>query len=118
MMKQRLQMTIVEPTIRTPAWRSASPKNLRTRPRKTSPKTRAENLTMSPNDAIHSRATAPHSVTALPRVVAWVTARRERAEPGQVVVPAGAVERPRAFGQPPVRELEDGAVAVRGERDL
>src|SRR3954469_24418875 len=58
MMKQRLQMTIVEPTIRTPAWRSASPKNLKTRPRKISPKTRAENLTMSPNDATQSFGTA------------------------------------------------------------
>src|SRR3712207_512620 len=58
MMKQRLQMTIVEPTMRTPAWRSASPKNLKTRPRKISPKTRAENLTMSPKLAIQSFGTA------------------------------------------------------------
>src|SRR3954465_11969539 len=58
MMKQRLQMTIVEPTISTPAWRSASPKNLKTRPRKISPKTRAENLTMSPNEATQSFGTA------------------------------------------------------------
>src|SRR4051794_1916169 len=58
MMKQRLQMTIVDPTIRTPAWRSASPKKRKTRPRKISPKTRAENLTMSPNDATQSFGTA------------------------------------------------------------
>src|SRR3954468_9244967 len=58
MMKQRLQITIVEPTISTPAWRSASPKYLNTRPRKTSPKTRPENLTMSPNEATQSRGTA------------------------------------------------------------
>src|SRR4051812_2070131 len=58
MMKHRLQMTIVEPTIRTPAWRSASPKKRKTRPRKISPKTRAENLTMSPNEATQSLGTA------------------------------------------------------------
>src|SRR4051794_36791782 len=58
MMKQRLQMTIVEPTISTPAWRSASPKNLKTRPRKISPKTREENLTMSPKEATQSFGTA------------------------------------------------------------
>src|SRR3954453_2756470 len=58
MMKQRLQITIVEPTISTPACRSASPKNLKTRPRKTSPNTRPENLTMSPNEATQSRGTA------------------------------------------------------------
>src|SRR3954447_25577520 len=58
MMKQRLQMTIVEPTISTPAWRSASPKNLKTRPRKISPNTRPENLTMSPKEATQSLGTA------------------------------------------------------------
>src|SRR3954463_6516384 len=58
MMKQRLQMTIVEPTISTPAWRSASPKKRNTRPRKISPKTRAENLTMSPKEATQSLGTA------------------------------------------------------------
>src|SRR4051794_24642791 len=58
MMKQRLQMTMVEPTISTPAWRNASPKYLNTRSRKISPNTRPENLTMSPNDATQSRGTA------------------------------------------------------------
>src|SRR4051794_19609991 len=60
MMKQRLQMTIVEPTISTPACRRASPKNLKTRPRKISPKTRAENLTMSPNEPTQSRSSVVH----------------------------------------------------------
>src|SRR3954449_4494465 len=58
MMKQRLQMTIVEPTISTPAWRSDSPKNLKTRPRSSSPRTRAENLTRSPNDDTQSAGSA------------------------------------------------------------
>src|SRR4051812_32989118 len=58
MMKQRLQITIVEPTIRTPACLSASPKYLKTRRRKISPKTRPENLMMSPKEAIQSRGTA------------------------------------------------------------
>src|SRR4051794_19699449 len=58
MMKQRLQITIVEPTISTPACLSASPKYLKTRRRKISPNTRPENLTMSPNDATQSRGTA------------------------------------------------------------
>src|SRR3954451_19033748 len=58
MMKQSDQITIVEPTIRTPAWRSASPKYLKTRRRKISPNTRPENLTMSPKEATQSRGTA------------------------------------------------------------
>src|SRR4051812_29353049 len=58
MMKQSDQITIVDPTIRTPAWRSASPKYRKTRSRKISPKTRPENLTMSPNEATQSRGTA------------------------------------------------------------
>src|SRR3954447_23090615 len=66
MMKQRLQITIVEPTISTPAWRSASPKYLNTRRRKISPKTRPENLTMSPNEATQSRGTASQPGTSAP----------------------------------------------------
>src|SRR5438067_12227882 len=48
-MKTRPQITSVEPTIRIPAWRSASPKNLNTRRPKISRKTCAMNLTISPN---------------------------------------------------------------------
>src|SRR4051794_30224730 len=58
MMKQSDQITIVEPTINTPACRNASPKYLNTRPRKISPKARPPNLTMSPKEAIQSRGTA------------------------------------------------------------
>src|SRR3954454_3526021 len=73
MMKQRLQMTIVEPTISTPAWRSASPKKRNTRPRKISPKTRAENLTMSPKEATQSFGTAskPGISSPLLRPATW-----------------------------------------------
>src|SRR3954447_7562045 len=68
MMKQRLQITIVEPTIRTPAWRSVSPKNLKTRPRKISPKTRPKNFVMSPNEASQSLGTAIQpGISAAPR---------------------------------------------------
>ena len=51
-MNTRPQITSVEPTIRIPAWRSASPKNLNTRSRKISPTTRALNLTISPKLSI------------------------------------------------------------------
>ena len=40
-----------------PAWRSASPKKWKTRPLKTSATTRAENLAMSPKEAIQSLGT-------------------------------------------------------------
>ena len=46
------QITSAEPTIRIPAWRSASPKNLNTRRRNTSPSTCAVNLAISPNASI------------------------------------------------------------------
>src|SRR4051812_6421822 len=58
MMKQSDQITIVEPTISTPAWRSASPKYLKTRSLKISPHMRDENFTMSPKEATQSRGTA------------------------------------------------------------
>src|SRR4051812_757229 len=67
MMKHRPQITIVEPTINTPACLSASPKNLNTRPRRISPITRAQNFVMSPNDAIQSLGTASQPITACPR---------------------------------------------------
>ena len=57
-MKIRPQMTSVEERISSPAWRSASPKKRKTLRPKTSPTTRMQNLTMSPNDATHSRGTA------------------------------------------------------------
>src|SRR5262245_39497651 len=48
------QMTRADPRIRMPAWRSASPKNRKTRRLKTSPMTRAQNFAMSPKEAIQS----------------------------------------------------------------
>ena len=57
-MKIRPQITSVEERISSPAWRSASPKKRKTFSPKTSPTTREQNLTMSPNDAIHSRGMA------------------------------------------------------------
>src|SRR4051812_3176498 len=66
MMKQSDQITIVDPTISTPAWRNASPKYLKTRRRKISPKTRPENLTMSPKEATQSRGTASQPGTRRP----------------------------------------------------
>src|SRR4051794_22220284 len=67
MMKQRPQITIVEPTISTPACRSASPKNLKTRPRKISPNTRAQNFAMSPKEATQSFGTASQPGISTPR---------------------------------------------------
>ena len=55
-MKIRPQITSVEERISMPAWRSASPKKRKTRSVKTSPTIRAQNLTISPNDAIQSLA--------------------------------------------------------------
>ena len=48
------QITIAEPRIRMPAWRSVSPKKRSTRPLNTSATTRAEKRAMSPNEAIQS----------------------------------------------------------------
>src|SRR5947209_19314971 len=57
-MNTRLQITSVEVTIRMPAWRSVSPKYLKTRRRKTSPTIFEVNLTISPNDSSHPRGAA------------------------------------------------------------
>src|SRR4051812_45697848 len=54
MMKTRPQITIVEETIRIPAWRSVSPKKRMTRSEKTSPRIRPANFAISPNEAIQS----------------------------------------------------------------
>jgi hypothetical protein len=53
-MKASPQITIAEPRIRMPAWRSVSPKKRVTLPLSTSATTRPENLTMSPNEAAHA----------------------------------------------------------------
>src|SRR5215207_7748964 len=57
MMNANPQITIAEPRIRIPAWRSVSPMKRSTRPLKTSPITVAANFAMSPNEAIQSRGT-------------------------------------------------------------
>jgi hypothetical protein len=53
-MNARPQITIAEPRIRMPAWRRLSPRKRSTRPSTISRTTRAENLAMSPNEAIQS----------------------------------------------------------------
>ena len=49
------KITIAEPRIRIPAWRSASPRKRNTRPLNTCPSTRKQNVPISPNEAIQSR---------------------------------------------------------------
>src|SRR5215203_3120215 len=56
-MNARPQITRAEPRIRIPACRSASPTKWSTRPLNTLATTRAQNLAMSPNEAIQSRGT-------------------------------------------------------------
>jgi hypothetical protein len=63
MTKIRPQITSVEERISSPACRSASPKKRNTRRPNTSPTTRAQNFTMSPKEAIHSRGMASQPVT-------------------------------------------------------
>jgi hypothetical protein len=58
MMKTRPQMTSVEERMRIPAWRSASPKNLKTRSVKTCATTLPQNFVISPKVASHSLGTA------------------------------------------------------------
>ena len=71
-MKIRPQMTRVEERISSPAWRSASPKKRKTLRPKTSPTTRPQNLTMSPNDAIQSRGMASQPRHFRLRISGWV----------------------------------------------
>ena len=55
-----------------PAWRSASPKKRNTRTLKTSPTTRAQKRTISPNEAIHSRGMASQRAHLRFRISGWV----------------------------------------------
>ena len=57
-MNARPQMTIAEPRIRMPAWRSVSPAKRSVLPPNTSPITRPLNFAMSPSDASQSRGTS------------------------------------------------------------
>jgi hypothetical protein len=61
-MKIRPQITSVEERIRSPAWRSASPKKRRTFSEKTSATTVEQNRMISPKEASHSRGMANHWV--------------------------------------------------------
>ena len=57
-MKARPQITIAEPRIRMPAWRSASPKNLQDAAAEDLAHDPRQNLAMSPKVAIQSFGTA------------------------------------------------------------
>ena len=73
-MKIRPQITSVEERISMPAWRSASPKKRKTLSAKTSPTTVAQNLTISPKEAIQSRGTASHGrpIYLMSMISGWV----------------------------------------------
>ena len=58
-----VQMIVVEPTIRMPDWRSASPKNRNTRRPQTSRTMLPVKLPISPVAASHSRGIASSSFT-------------------------------------------------------
>src|SRR5437588_5942953 len=60
------QITRVEPTIKIPAWRSASPKNLKTRRPQTSASTCPTNLTSSPKVSIQPLGPATSSPISSP----------------------------------------------------
>ena len=62
-MKIRPQITIVDERIRTPAWRSASPKKRSTLSVKTSATMLEQNLTISPKELIQSLGTASQPIT-------------------------------------------------------
>ena len=61
-MKARPQITIAEPRIRIPAWRSASPKKRNTRPLNTPATTVPQNRAISPNEEIQSFGTDSQEV--------------------------------------------------------
>ncbi len=66
-------MTTVEPRIRIPAWRSASPKNWKTRPVKTRPITRPQNRKISPIEVSQSLGTASQPMSYLiVEISGWV----------------------------------------------
>ena len=59
-MKARPQITIAEPRIRIPAWRSASPKKRNTRPLNTPATTVPQKRAISPAEEIQSLGTDSH----------------------------------------------------------
>src|ERR1700733_1247812 len=70
-MNIKVQMIVVEPTIRMPDWRSASPKKRNTRRPHTSRTIWPVNLPISPVDANHSRGIASSSPISDSPLVPW-----------------------------------------------
>ena len=87
------QITSAEPRIRMPAWRSASPKNLKTRPLRMSPKTSPVNAMIDPRLAAQSVGTASQP----PAGLGGVPAERPGARVGSLM-PSGTVCRACAPG--------------------
>src|SRR6478735_4460037 len=89
MMKTRPQITIAEPRIRIPAWRSDSPKKRKTRPEKTPPTTEPPKRVISPRLSSQPLGTVSQPViSSLPARPGarnnWIALRSARAEPGRV----------------------------------
>src|SRR3954447_19031864 len=80
-MKTSPQMTIVDPRIRIPAWRSASPKNCSTRPEQTSPIVRPQKRAISPGEGSQSLGTASQPGISSPQT------RRKRTNPSKLGSP-------------------------------
>src|SRR5919197_33596 len=112
-MNARLQMTSVEPRIRMRPCRSASPKNLHTRPPNTSAKSRAANLAMSPKEATQSLGTASHErpITRAPSGV-----RSTEYGVRRTANPHSALCTPHSLSS--VKSLDDGDFRVRGQQRL
>src|SRR3954470_22682622 len=110
-MNARLQITSVDPRIRMPACRNASPKNLNTRPPNTSAKTRAANLAMSPKEATQSLGTASHDLP--------ISSSRSQMADGRwqgFVLLRSAICDLRSLSS--VKSLDDRNLGMRGKRRL
>src|SRR5579859_1751113 len=102
------QMTSVEPTIRIPAWRRASPKNLKTRSPKISRRTWPMNLTSSPKLSTQPRGAAMSSPISSSQPIGKVL-------PGASLRDRGDL---RMGGQQRLREgVVEGEDAVEGDDD-
>src|SRR4051794_2738137 len=103
MMNVRPQMTSVEERISRPAWRSASPKKRNTLRPKTSPSTRPQKRTISPNDSTQSRGTASQPTV--------TSAGHPAPRPDPAARPPASRERS-------LRSLDVDDVGVRGQQRL
>ena len=74
-MKTKPQITIVEPRMMMPVWRSASPKNWKTRPVNTSPATRAEPEDLADRVQPTARDRKPAGVHLITCSSGWVASR-------------------------------------------